>query len=75
MDGQEQPRKAQGVRATEDLRRRLRTTKMLERVNQEIHRRTRSPVYWVEASLLSLATAIQVEISEEWETGLDQANE
>ncbi len=51
-------------------RRRLRTTNMLERLNRELKRRTRvATLFPNEASLLRLATAILVEISEEWETG------
>ena len=48
----------------------LRTTNGLERLNQEIRRRT-----WVarlfpnEASCLRLITAVVMEISDEWETG------
>ena len=51
-------------------RRLIRTTNGLERVNQEIRRRT-----WVarlfpnEASCLRLVTAVVMEISEDWETG------
>ena len=51
-------------------RRRLRTTNMLERLNRELKRRTRvATLFPNEASLLRLATAVLVEISEEWETG------
>ena len=50
--------------------RRLRTTNMLERLNQEIKRRTRvATLFPNEASLLRLASAILSETSEEWETG------
>jgi putative transposase len=51
------------------MRRRLRTTNILERLNREIKRRTRaassSPN---EASLLRLVSAILMETSKEWET-------
>jgi len=51
-------------------RRRLRTTNMLERLNRELKRRTRvATLFPNEASLLRLATAVLVEVSEEWETG------
>jgi putative transposase len=48
----------------------LRTTNGLERVNQEIRRRTRvARLFPNEASCLRLVTAVVMEISEEWETG------
>ena len=51
-------------------RRRLRTSNMLERVNKEVKRRTRvATLFPNESSLLRLATAVLVEISEDWETG------
>lgn len=51
-------------------RRRLRTTNGLERVSQEIKRRTRvARLFPNEASLLRLVSAVLSEISEEWETG------
>ena len=51
-------------------RRRLRTTNCVERINQEIKRRTSvARLFPNEASLLRLVTAIVAEISEEWETG------
>jgi putative transposase len=51
-------------------RRLLRTTNGLERVNQEIRRRTRvARLFPNEASCLRLITAVVMEISEEWETG------
>ncbi len=51
-------------------RRRLRTTNMLERLNQEIKRRTRvATLFPNEASLLRLVTAILSEVSDDWETG------
>jgi transposase-like protein len=51
-------------------RARLRTTNGLERVSQEIKRRTRVVrIFPNEASCLRLVSAILMEISEEWETG------
>jgi putative transposase len=48
----------------------LRTTNGLERVNQEIRRRTRvARLFPNEASCLRLVTAVVMEISDEWETG------
>lgn len=50
--------------------RKLRTSNALERVNQEIKRRTRvAGLFPNEASVLRLVTALLVEISEQWETG------
>jgi len=50
-------------------RRRLRTTNMLERINREIKRRTRvATLFPNEGSALRLASAVLMEISEEWET-------
>ena len=50
--------------------RRLRTTNPLERVNQEIKRRTRvARVFPNEASLLRLVSALLTEVSQDWETG------
>lgn len=50
-------------------RRRLRTTNLLERMNEEIRRRTRvARLFPNEASCLRLVTAIVMEISEEWQT-------
>jgi len=49
---------------------RMRTSNALERVNQEIKRRTRvARVFPNEGSLLRLVTALLCETSEEWETG------
>ena len=49
---------------------RLRTTNGLERLNREIKRRTRAAsLFPNEAALLRLASAILVEIDEEWQTG------
>jgi putative transposase len=49
--------------------RRLRTSNSLERVNQELRRRTRVVrVFPNEASLLRLVSALLVETSEDWET-------
>ena len=54
----------------ESCRRRLRTINGLERVNRELHRRTRvATLFPNEASLLRLVSAMAAEISEEWETG------
>jgi putative transposase len=51
-------------------RRLLRTTNGLERVNQEIRRRTRVVgIFPNEASCLRVVSAIAMEISEEWEAG------
>jgi len=50
--------------------RRMRTTNMLERLNREIHRRTRvATLFPNDASLLRLVTAVVMEITEDWETG------
>lgn len=50
--------------------RRLRTSNALERVNQELKRRTRvAALFPNEASLLRLISALLCEISEEWLTG------
>ena len=54
----------------ESHRRRLRTTNAIERLNRELHRRTRvATLFPNEASLLRLVSAMAAEISEEWETG------
>jgi len=51
----------------EDLRKRLRTSNVVERVNKEILRRTRvATMFPNEASCLRLVTAVVMEISEEW---------
>jgi transposase-like protein len=59
--------------------RRMRTSNALERVNQELRRRTRvAGLFPNEASLLRLVTALLAETSEEWETGkvyLDMENQ
>jgi transposase-like protein len=56
-------------------RRRMRTTNMLERVHEEINRRTRvAGLFPNEASLLRLVSAILMELSEEWETGIRYLN-
>ncbi len=48
----------------------LRTTNGLERLNQEVRRRTRvARLFPNEASCLRLITAVVMEISEDWETG------
>lgn len=50
-------------------RRRLRTTNLLERLNEEIRRRTRvARLFPNEASCLRLVTAIVMEIAEDWQT-------
>ena len=57
-------------RAPASHRRRLRTTNCVERVNEEIKRRTRvARLFPNEGSLLRLVSAVLSEISEEWETG------
>ena len=54
---------------------RLRTTNGLERLNREIKRRTRiAALFPNEAALLRLASAILVEIDEEWQTGKTYLN-
>jgi transposase-like protein len=51
-------------------RRLLRTSNVLERLNQEIKRRTRvATLFPNEASLLRLVSAVLAEISDDWETG------
>jgi putative transposase len=51
-------------------RRLIRTTNGLERVNQEVRRRTRvARLFPNEASCLRLVSAILMEISEDWQTG------
>jgi len=52
-------------------RKRMRTTNMLERQNKELKRRTRvATLFPNEASLLRLVTAVLVELSDDWETGM-----
>jgi transposase-like protein len=54
----------------EDHRRRIRTVNSLERVCEEIRRRTRvATIFPNEASCLRLVSALLMEISETWETG------
>ena len=54
----------------ESHRRRIRTTNGLERLNQEIKRRTRVVrIFPNRESCLRLVTALAVEVSEEWVTG------
>lgn len=54
----------------EEHRRRIRTSNILERVSQEIKRRTRViRLFPNEASCLRLVSAVLMEISENWETG------
>jgi len=51
-------------------RRRLRTTNSVERINEEIKRRTRvARLFPNEESLLRLVSAVLSEISDDWETG------
>jgi transposase-like protein len=51
-------------------RRRLRTTNMLERLSQEIRRRTRVVnIFPNEASCLRLTSAVLIEVDEKWQTG------
>jgi len=51
----------------EDLRKRLRTSNVVERLNREIRRRSRvATMFPNEASCLRLVTAVVMEISEEW---------
>ena len=51
-------------------RRRIRTSNLLERVSQEIKRRTRVVrIFPNQASCLRLVSAVLMEISEDWETG------
>jgi transposase-like protein len=51
-------------------RKRLRTTNVLERLNEEIRRRTRVALLFPNAaSLLRLASAVVIEIREDRETG------
>lgn len=50
-------------------RRRLRTTNLVERLNEEIRRRTRvARLFPNEASCLRLVSAVLMEISEDWQT-------
>lgn len=50
-------------------RRRLRTTNLVERLNQEIKRRTRvARLFPNEASCLRLVSAVLMEIAEDWQT-------
>jgi putative transposase len=56
-------------------RRRLRTTNLIERLNKEIHRRTRvATLFPHEASLLRLVSAVLVEVDQEWQTGIRYLN-
>jgi transposase-like protein len=50
-------------------RRRLRTTNLVERLNEEIRRRTRvARLFPNEASCLRLVSAVLMEIAEDWQT-------
>jgi putative transposase len=56
-------------------RRRMRTTNMVERLHEEIKRRTRvARLFPNEASLLRLVSAIEMEISEDWVAGKKYLN-
>lgn len=56
-------------------RRRLRTTNLIERLNKEIHRRTRvATLFPNEASLLRLVSAVLVEVDQEWQTSIRYLN-
>lgn len=51
-------------------RRRMRTTKGLERVKRELARRTKVvSIFPNEAALLRLSSAVLMEIDEQWQTG------
>ncbi len=50
-------------------RRRLRTTNLVERLNEEVRRRTRvARLFPNEASCLRLVSAVLMEIAEDWQT-------
>jgi transposase-like protein len=50
-------------------RRRLRTTNLVERINEEIRRRTRvARLFPSEASCQRLVSAVVMEIAEDWQT-------
>lgn len=54
----------------QEHRKRMRTTNMLERLNEEVKRRTRvAGLFPNEASLLRLVAAILMETDEDWQTG------
>jgi putative transposase len=54
----------------ESHQKRMRTTNMLERLHEEINRRTRvARLFPNEASLLRLVSAVEMEISEDWIAG------
>jgi putative transposase len=55
---------------TESQRKKLRSSNSIENLNQQVKRRTRvARLFPNEASLLRLASAVLMEISEEWEAG------
>jgi putative transposase len=59
----------------QDHRRRLRTSNIAERVNEEIRRRTRvAGLFPNVASCLRLVTAVLVEIDEDWNQGKSYLN-
>ena len=54
----------------QEHRRRMRTTNPLERLHEEINRRTRvARLFPNEAALIRLVSAIEMEISEDWIAG------
>jgi transposase-like protein len=66
MDGRDPPGGFAVFALPDHHRRRLRTTNLVERQNQEIKRRTRvSGLFPNDASLLRLVSAILMEVSEE----------
>ena len=63
------PRERDRERSGRSHRRRLRTSNMLERLNEELKRRTRvAGLFPNDASLLRLVSAVLMEVSEDWET-------
>jgi transposase-like protein len=70
LDGDQHPARFCRDHAAVVMRRRLKTTSMLERLNREIKRRTRvASLFPNDASLLLLVSAILMETSVELETG------
>ena len=71
MDGGFNPPKGLTVYDFPDShQRRIRTSNLLERLSQELKRRTREIRNFPnEASCLRLVSAILMEVSEDWETG------
>ena len=69
LDGSQPAPRLCRLRPPHAHQRRLRTSNALERVNQELKRRTRvAGLFPNEASLLRLVTALLAEISDEWQT-------